>query len=127
MLSAELRRYTNHLTLNGGSGALAVDNSLKDVKALLETISEPPLIYLGETRHKHTVESLMSLSFGSVVLTFHCFVGDDAFSIKKSSVTVDGRTRDWSWNKNLANFKFDATDEDRLALHTFLTAVVNAL
>lgn len=120
----ELVRFSEHLSTAKG---LSVDNSLKDVKAVLELLPDPPEIVLTETKRAASTESNLLLKFKGTVVTFRCFVGPEAFSICKSSIVVDGVTHAWAWNRELDKFSFDASDDERRALHTFLTAVINAL
>lgn len=124
MYSEALIRYTDALT---NTTSVTQDNSLKDVRGVLEKIVNPPVVLLQEVRRLHSTESLLTLTQDNFALTFHCFIGSDAFSIKKSHLVVDGKRREWSWNKDLNKFKFDAGATERRVLHNFLTAVVSAL
>lgn len=124
MHCAELVRFTDVLK---ASSDLSKDNSLKDVRKVLESMENPPEVILEEAKRVHSTESKLFLKFGENVLSLRIVISKHAYSVISSTVELDGEEYDWAWNKEFDKFKFDASNAERVALHNFLTAVVNAL
>lgn len=119
----ELRRYTTALA----AARTAKDNSLADVKAALESIENPPIVILQERKVGRSTQAHLRVVIGNDCFHLRCVISELAFAIMRSSVSIDGTRKEWCWNNKPVDFKFDATDEERQTLHSFIAAIINAL
>ncbi|QXO09820.1 hypothetical protein pEaSNUABM38_00098 [Erwinia phage pEa_SNUABM_38] len=119
----EIRRLTAALS----AARTAKDNSLADVKSALEAIENPPLVILQERKVGRSTQAHLRVAIGNDCFHLRCVISELAFAVMRSSVSIDGTRKEWCWNNKPADFKFDATEDERQTMHEFITAIINAL
>lgn len=124
MFYDELGRLTAALT-NGD--AVKKDNSLQDVKAALLALPNPPSVMLTEKKKGYSMRCELLIAFGREEFHLRCVVSELTFAVMRSSVRIDGERKEWCWHNDPAEFKYDATPDHRQALHSFISAIINAL
>lgn len=124
MFYDELGRFTAALT---GSTTVKKDNSLLDVKSVLESLPTPPTVMLTEKKKGYSTRCELLIAFGREQFHLRCVISELTFAVMRSSVRIDGERKDWCWHNDPAEFKYEATPEHRQVLHSFISAIINAL
>ena len=124
MFYDELGRLTAAIT---GGVAVKKDNSLQDVKAALLALPNPPSVMLTEKKKGYSTRCELLIAFGREQFHLRCVVSELTFAVMRSSVRIDGERKEWCWHNDPAEFKYEAAPEHRQALHSFISAIINAL